>query len=124
MRRPLREVRDGQALAVLSAGLAIVRRRKHEPIDFEAAGKKGALRRLTGKLYGSKFSAEWTLDRYVKWITEQVSALGWSLQTGPIHHDVVEAQIMGYCQGQPVHTIRIVSDGRHLHAYPIEDTYV
>ncbi|HLX62688.1 MAG TPA: hypothetical protein VKX17_15525 [Planctomycetota bacterium] len=112
--------RDGDTLRKLPSGLEIVRRKKHEPIDFlslDAADRK----KLTGKIFGSKFASTWDLDRVTNFIAQHVASNGWDSGTGPASMDVLVSEIAGYANGKIVHAIRIVSDGRYVHAYPVED---
>lgn len=109
-------------LRVAENGLAILRRRKHEWSDAlrELPPDQFALK--TGKKWGSKFSAAWTLDVLVDWIDAQVRLYGWTSEVqSPSPIDVRTVDVVGWCDGQPVRTIRIVCDGRYIHAYPIKD---
>lgn len=118
----LRSVRDREPLRTLPGGLVIVRCMKHEPCDLSQLSRE-QLRQRTSKVYGSKFTAEWTLDRYAQWITDRVVQLGWTLQTGPAEDDLHSDRPVGVSAGNLVHTIHLVSDGRYLHAYPVEDPH-
>jgi hypothetical protein len=111
--------RDGETIRRLPSGLEIVRRRKHEAIDFSSLSTAD-LKRLTGKTYGSKFSASWSLERVVELIAERVAADGWSTDTGPARVVVEMNDTVGYSNGKAVAAICIVSDGRYVHAYPVE----
>ncbi len=75
----------------------------------------------TGKIYGSKFSAAWTPERLTEWIAETIQARGWAADgVGRILtirlHDTA-----GVVSGKVVQTIRIHSDGRYVHAWPVRD---
>jgi hypothetical protein len=115
---------DGGALLTLSNGLIIIRRRKHEWIESLAKAAPDKLRARTGKVWGSKFSRNWPLGRLVPWIAAEVETAGWTgdfQEPNPL--DVNVGQTVGLVAGADVHTIRIVCDGRHVHAYPIEDSH-
>ena len=112
---------DGQILVELPSGLAIIRRRKHEPIDFDALSSQELLWR-TNKVNGSKFLPSWDLDSCVGWLQERLDELGWHRPPGcAAKADFALNQPVGYANGQQVNTIRIVSDGHYVHAYPVED---
>lgn len=113
-RQDLTGVPDGGELARLANGLVIVRRKKHEPIDFDHAGD---LARLTDKRNGSKFLPEWTLQGYVEWLSAAAESMAHTPQTLTISF----GREVGYSNGKKVDKIRIVSDGRYVHAYPVGD---
>jgi hypothetical protein len=115
-----RRVGDRETLELLPSGLEIVRCRKHEAISFAGMSRQEISRR-TDKRAGSKFTAAWSLARYVDWLAEQLSLLGWDADTGPADQDVVLPEVVGVSNGQAVSTIHIVSDGRYVHAYPARD---
>jgi hypothetical protein len=116
-------VPEGGVLKVLATGLRIVRRRKHEwnPGLLKLDPKKLALR--TGKEWGTKFLSFWTLDVLVNRIEVEVARARWTKDSQiPNPLDVVDASEIGLANGKRAHTMRIVCDGRHIHAYPIEDS--
>ena len=120
-RKDLAGIPDGGTLQVLKSGLEVVRRTKHEPVDF-AKLSRAELERRTDKRDGSKFLADWNLDRLVDWIENAAGELGWVAQPfEPDKHDFRFEVPVGYFRGKKVHTIRIVKDGRCIHAYPVED---
>jgi hypothetical protein len=116
-----RAVRDREPLKRLENGLTIVRCRKHEPISLENLTRDQIAVR-TGKRWVSKFAAGWGLSRYVDWIEATVKEVAWTLETGPIYHEVVFLEPVGISNGVAVHTITMRSDGRYLHAYPDQDS--
>ena len=112
----LARVPDGRMLRRLDNGLEIVRRRKHEPVGEEVALSQ------SDKRAGSKFLPAWTLERVVDWIEQQLRQPKCPVQPGaPASHQVRLGELVGFCRGIKVHTIRIVSDGAYVHAYPVED---
>lgn len=118
----LNRVPDGEALRVLGNGLTILRRRKHEYSPQLDDASPERVRELTGKVWGSKFTRDWPLDSLVSWIEERIGQAGWELQPG--HRQTMEVRldgVVGLVAGDPVHTIRIVSDGSYVHAYPVRD---
>ncbi len=115
----LRRVSDGHPLKILANGLVIIRRKKHEPIDMTGLSRQDIVD-WTSKRSGSKFSSDWTLVRCVQWIEDQVTALGWTPETGPVTTTVVFEQTVGISAGKNACTIRLRSDGRYVHAYPEE----
>jgi len=118
-REDLAGLPDGATVRRLSSGLEIVRRRKHEPVDLEGLGRKDTAK-LTGKRLGSKFSGEWGMARLTDWIAREVDSRGWT--TGePRQADVLLDDPVGIVSGELVSTIRIMSDGRYVHAFPVED---
>lgn len=115
-----RRIQEPGPLEILPNGLEIIRRRKHEPIEFDGLSRQ-QMKFLTDKVHGSKFAGNWLLVDYVDWVAHAIGVLGWTPATGPADHGFAEGRIVGICKGEPVHTIRIVSDGRNVHAYPAED---
>ena len=115
-----RGVRDRETLEILPGGLEIVRSIKHEPISLARTSKRKLLAK-TDKHAGSKFLPQWTLWRYVHWTAAQVAQLGWTRETGIASYDVLMDEVIGVSHGQYVRTIRIVSDGRYVHAYPVRE---
>ncbi len=74
-------------------------------------------------MWGSKFLEFWTLEALVDRIESEVIVAGWTAAAqNPNPLDVVDRREIGLARGHKVHTIRIVCDGRHIHAYPIEDS--
>lgn len=118
--RDLARIPDGGVLAQSATGLAIIRRQKHEPIKLPS--DRDAIIRATGRRYGSKFDEAWTLAELVEWIKSVVDTERWPFEPGlrRVTHRVFETPV-GLVAGQAVHTIEVVSDGRYVHAYPVED---
>ena len=114
-----RGVRDGAQLKALANGLIVVRRKKHEAIDLSGLAAMELVKR-SSKVSGSKFAADWNLKRCVDWIEKQTVELGWTSESGAKTEDVSFEEAVGISRGKKVYTIRLVSDGRHVHAYPVE----
>jgi hypothetical protein len=77
---------------------------------------------LTDKVNGSKFAANWPLERYVSWLSDFVGRQGWQFPPSldqrvrmPFDEEV------GVADGKVVHTIEVVAQGRYVHAYPVPD---
>lgn len=118
-REDLAGVPDAGILKKLESGLEIIRRRKHEPIELSKLTRDDLIR-LTGKRFGSKFLPDWTIVRLTAWTAEVVESHGW--KTGAMQQlEVVLPESVGIVNGERVSTIRIICDGRHVHAFPIED---
>ncbi|HSI35288.1 MAG: hypothetical protein ACAI43_21235 [Phycisphaerae bacterium] len=118
----LNRVPDGGTLRVLASGLEIVRRKKHEWSNHLTRLTPEELKRKTNKVWGSKFLAFWTLEALVDRIEREVTTARWSDSAQePSPLDIVDVHEIGLASGESVHTIRIVCDGRYIHAYPIED---
>jgi hypothetical protein len=115
-------VPDGGTLRVLDNGLEIVRRQK---LEWRASLEKlppDKLARRTGKVWGSKFYPEWTLPILIDWIVSVIVEEQWRLQPGePREADRRLDRPVGLAGGGATHRIRVVSDGRYVHAYPIEE---
>ncbi len=116
-RDDLAGISDGGTLRRLPSGLEIVRRRKHEPIDLDGLPRSERVR-LTGKRFGSKFVGAWSLGRLTDWIAQEVEAQGWSAGL-PQQVDVHFNEAVGVVGGEFTSTIRIMSDGRYVHAFPV-----
>jgi hypothetical protein len=86
-----RSIPNGGILKTLESGLQIIRRTKHEWLPSLQFATPAELHRFTDKIRGSKFTAIWTLPRYVQW------------------------------KGKPVNRIKIELSSRCIHAYPVED---
>jgi len=110
---------DGATLRHLASGLEIVRRRKHEPVDLSGL-TRDQLRQNTDKRAGSKFTSDWSLEKLVVWVGEQVERLGWAPGTAR-SSDITLDSPVGHFVGKESRTIRIISDGRYVHAFPVED---
>ena len=118
----LNKIPDAGDLRQLESGLVIVRRMKHEWRTDLGHMTPERLRIHTGKVKGSKFLAAWSLDLLVEWIADQIDAAGWQRQDSSfLPLDISVDEPVGLVEGRKVYTIRIVGDGRHVHAYPIED---
>jgi hypothetical protein len=116
------QIPNGGALRVLPGGLTILRYEKHEWRDELDGLSAVKLRVRTGKVWGSKFLGAGPLHRLVEWMARHVEERGWTLQPGTHYRAVIRAsEFVGLVEARKVHTIRIVSDGRFVHAYPIED---
>ena len=115
-------IRDSETLRLLGNGLEIIRREKHEWKSSLAGLTAEQLIRRTGKVWGSKFYPDWTLPVLVSWIENVIAAEGWTLQPGiPSATDRELDRTVGLVAGSPTHMIRVVSDGRYVHAYPIAE---
>jgi hypothetical protein len=113
-----RRVPDREPLEVLPGGLVLVRSMKREPISSKNLTRAKLLAR-TNKRRGSKFLPDWTLTRYVEWSRATIAKLGWTSQTGMASHEIAFDSPIGISHGEYVSTIRLVSDGRYVHAYPV-----
>jgi hypothetical protein len=117
----LNRVPDGGVLRTLENGLLIIRRKKHEWSDGLAKLSAKKLKERTGKVWGSKFLDFWTLETLVDRIETAAILAGWTREEQhPNPLDVIEANEIGLVNGEK---IRFVCDGRHIHAYPIEDRH-
>jgi hypothetical protein len=113
-------VPDGGVIDRLSNGLEIIRRRKHEPLSSTADPETTA--RLSDRRYGSKFLPHWPLERLARWTRQVTEAEGWPFAPGVRRTTTRSfAEPVGLVAGRLVHTIEVVTDGRHVHAYPVED---
>lgn len=111
---------DGGTLRRLPNGLEIVRRQKHEPIMLGAGSSDIASR--TDKKSGSKFVSQWGLDRVTNFLEKQLLAPGCPLKPLlPGAMTIRAGEPIGIVGGDSVQSVRIVSDGRYVHAYPVED---
>jgi hypothetical protein len=120
--RELNSVRDGETLRTLANGLEIVRRQKHEWRPDLAKLPRDKLIKRTGKVWGSKFYPLWTLPILVDWMQAVVVEEGWILRPGhPSDTDRLLAEEIGLAAGIPTRRIRVVCDGRYVHAYPISE---
>lgn len=120
----LNRVPDGGVLRTLENGLQIIRRKKHEWSASLAKLSPKKLKDRTGKVWGSKFLDFWTLEVLVDRIETAAILAGWTRdEQDPNPLDVVERNEIGVVNGEKVRTIRFVCDGRHIHAYPIEDRH-
>jgi len=100
----------------------IIRRKKHEAMDFTGMSRRTVVA-CTDKRHGSKFLPAWKLDRMVAWVASQVERANWTRRPGRGERINVRVdEPAGLVDGQIVHTIRIESDGCHVHAYPVKDT--
>jgi hypothetical protein len=118
----LYSIPDGGSLRKLDQSLEIVRRQKHEWNPALNAMRQDKLIERTGKKWGSKFYAEWTLPTLVAWIAEVIAEEGWSLRPGqPSEVDRILDRNVGLAAGMATATIRVVCDGRYVHAYPVAE---
>src|SRR3954454_22739221 len=118
----LYSIRDGETLRVLGSGLEIVRREKHEwKASLERLSPEKLAKR-TGKVWGSKFYPAWTPPVLVASIETTVGEEGWVLQPGrPTETDRQLDREIGLVAGKATRRIRVVCDGRYVHAYPIAE---
>jgi hypothetical protein len=115
-------VSDGGVLLVAASGLEIVRRQKHEWFAGLSKLPPDRLAKMTNRVWGSKFLESWQSQKVAEWIAGQITAAGWTKERQAPHRlDIIMPDVIGLADGRPVHTIRIVSDGRYVHAYPIKD---
>jgi hypothetical protein len=118
----LYSIRDGETLRVLGNGLEIVRRQKHEWTSSLQKLPPDKLAKRTGKVWGSKFFANWTLPMLVAWIETVVEEEGWALQPGGgTETERLLNQHVGLAAGVSTRRIKVVCDGRYVHAYPIPE---
>lgn len=118
----LYSVRDGGTLRKLDTGLEIVRRQKHEWQSSLDGLPRNKLVERTGKIWGSKFYSEWTLPVLAAWIAGVVQEEGWTLRPGqPIEVDRLVNRNIGLVASEPTPRIRVVCDGRYIHAYPVAE---
>jgi hypothetical protein len=111
---------DGDTLRTLDSGLEIVRREKHEWRPSLAKLPLEKLIKRTGKVWGSKFYVEWTLPALADWIEKVVVEEAWLLQPGhPSEADRLLDRNIGLVAGIPTRRMKVVCDGRYVHAYPI-----
>lgn len=117
----LRDTREGETVRTLKSGIEIVRRKKHESIDFGGL-KPEKIKVRTGRRCGSKFHSSWDLERIVNWTEEQCEQLGWTADNPRDDKAfITETTTVGVVEGRDVCTICIVKCGRAVHAYPVED---
>jgi hypothetical protein len=118
----LYSIPDGGTLRKLENGLEIVRRRKHEWLPTLDGMQADKLAERTGKTWGSKFYCDWTLPALVEWIKGIITEEGWTLRPGQSSQtDRVFNHDIGLAAGKPTPKIRVVCDGRYVHAYPIAE---
>ncbi len=118
----LNRIPDGGVLRTLPTGLEVIRRKKHEWSDSLRKLPPKKLKQRTGKVWGSKFLDFWTLESLVDRIESEITEAHWTMAAqDPNPLDVVDVHEIGLANGIRVHTIRVVCDGRYVHAYPIED---
>lgn len=117
----LSRVPDGGVLRRLPSGIEVLRRQKHEPIDLSGLSRE-RLASATDKRSGSKFSADWTIERVTDFVADHVASAGWGFPPAATTHvDLRQPEPVGYSDGIEVHTIRIVRAGRYVHAFPVGD---
>jgi hypothetical protein len=113
---------DGETLRVLPTGLEIIRREKHEWKRSLENLSPEQLTTKTSKRWGSKFYPDWTLPVIVNWIESTVLAEGWPLRPGVRSEtERVLDRDIGLVAGKATRRIKIVCDGRYVHAYPIQE---
>ena len=117
----LRAVPDGCVLHTLPSGIAIVRRKKHEPIDTMNLSRQ-ELERLTGKEEGAKFLPGTTLARIVE-MTIQVLQEKQAQVGENTEYNTVYDQPIGISRGRRVRGLRVVRSqgGRIAHGFPEEE---
>jgi hypothetical protein len=119
-RRDFAGVPDGEPLTALPSGLVLLRRKKHEPIDFKGLTEEERARR-TGKIQGSKFGPEWTLSRYVEWLSSVVDEQGWTFPPGEHKRIMLTfSEMVGLVRGKPSTTVCVEVRERYVHAWPEE----
>ena len=112
---------DGAPICELPSGLVIVRYRKHDPLPEGMTLNRARPFRRRGDDV-STFLPTWPLERVVRFIEQHVGELSWELEPGVNRRvEIPMNEPVGLVAGSNVHTIRISSDGRYLHAYPVED---
>ena len=112
-------IRDGETLRRLDSGLEIQRRLKHEPVDF-SSWSPAELEEKTDERHGSKFLPEWSLQRVTNWTAQAVADAGWTLRPGIKRSAIFQFEApVGIVRGRRSYKIKIVSDGRYVHAYPV-----
>jgi hypothetical protein len=89
-----------------------VRRLKHEWSDELDGLDARELAVETDPIHGSKFSANWMLERYVDWLEAQVARLGWTRDTGSTEAEVTPPDPVGWSRGRSVSKIRIEFEQR------------
>jgi hypothetical protein len=115
-------ISDGCVLLTADSGLEIIRRRKHEWFAALATLPPDKLMKMTNKVWGSKFLEAWSSRKTAEWVAGQITEAGWTRQRQEPHPlDITMPEVIGLADGERVRTIRIVSDGRYVHAYPIKD---
>jgi hypothetical protein len=117
-----RPVADGGTLRTLASGLEIVRRIKHEwSADLDGLTPEQLAER-TGGASGAKFLDFWTSESLANRIEAAVTVVGWTADgRDPDPLDLEDEREIGVVSGRRVHTMRVVCDGRHVHAFPIDD---
>ncbi len=115
-------IADGGTLRVLDCGLEIVRREKHEWRAELEKLSRGTLAVRTGKIWGSKFYPHWPRTILVTWIARVVKEEAWELKPGTsMQAERVLDKPAGLVAGDITHRIRVVCDGRYIHAYPVSE---
>jgi hypothetical protein len=122
----LRAVPEAGVLSILPNGIAIVRRRKHEPISLEGLSRDEIVRR-TNKQSGSKFLPGTSLARIVE-ITREILEES-NVQPGDQdggHYAKIYDEPIGISNGRQVRAARVrTRDGcRRAHAYPEDERRV
>jgi len=116
----LYKVRNRETLRRLDTGMEIVRATKHEPIDFDALSRAELFGKTTPR-NGSKFLAEWTLERLVNWTEEQIRVHDWRFPPGVQERiRIALDRPVGYAAGKLVSTITVMASGRWVHVFPDE----
>jgi len=83
---------------------------------------KDEIVRATDRVNGSKFSGEWTLERYAEWLRAFLDTRDWTFPPSQQHREYVAFdRTIGIAGGVASHTIAVVVRGRYVHAYPVED---
>jgi hypothetical protein len=120
----LNRVPDGGVLRTLENGLLIIRRKKHEWSENLRSSARRSSRNGPARFGGSKFLDFRTLEALVDRIETAAILAGWTKEEQhPNPLDMIEPNEIGLVNGKKVRTIRFVCDGRHIHAYPIEDRH-
>jgi hypothetical protein len=80
------------------------------------------VRLRTDKANGRKFLPGWDADRIADWTLRLVEARGWTVRPGRAERAAERlAEPAGIVEGEPVHTILVIFDGRYAHAFPVRD---
>ena len=114
---------DGGDLVTCAGGIVVIRRRKHEYVPGLDALPHDQRVQRTGKVFGSKFAAGWTLTRITDETRRVVEREGW-IKAPPAVRSATQTYdaAVGLVGGESVRTMKVVSDGRTAHGYPVKDT--
>lgn len=121
----LRAVPDGEVLHVLPNGIAILRRRKHEPQHGRLGLPREATARMTDKGRGSKFLPGTTLSRIVE-MTVEVLLENRALPGSSTPYNKVFAAPIGVSKGRLVRALKVFRslNGTLAHAVPVDENEI